>query len=150
MGYSPVPLQSTTARASKLFNMRILVTGKDGQVGHEFSSCPYAGWEIFPVGRADCDLGHGPLLRGLIRRIAPDVIVNAAAYTAVDQAEKERALCFAVNAEAPGVLAEEASRLNALLVHYSTDYVFDGEKGGPYVEADKKCPLNVWRLKGGR
>ena len=77
-------------------------------------------------------------------RIKPDIIVNAAAYTAVDQAESEPELAMAINGDAPGVLAEEAKKLGTLLVHYSTDYVFDGTKDSPYTEEDKPNPLNVY------
>jgi dTDP-4-dehydrorhamnose reductase len=83
-------------------------------------------------------------IRNLVREARPAVIINAAAYTAVDQAEKEPDLCFAVNSAAPRVLAEEAERLNALLIHYSTDYVFNGEKSGPYLETDPVSPVSVY------
>lgn len=123
--------------------MRILITGKDGQVGSELARQP---WKNQPVllGRGDCDLTRADSIRDCVRRLAPDVIVNAAAYTAVDLAEQERDLCFAINARAPGILAEEAARLNALLIHYSTDYVFNGGKQEPYVETDPMDPLNVY------
>lgn len=124
--------------------MRVLVTGKDGQVGREVARRPQPAWELVTAGRTDCDLRQVDAIRRLVRQVAPEVIVNAAAYTAVDQAERERDLCFAVNATAPGVLAEEAARLGALLVHYSTDYVFDGQKTGPYLESDPVRPLSVY------
>ena len=124
--------------------MRILVTGKDGQVGRELCARPQPGWEVVPLGRKECDLSDLGGLRDLVRRLEPEIIINAAAYTAVDQAERERDLCFAVNADAPRALAEEAARLGALLIHYSTDYVFNGEKAGPYRESDAPDPLNVY------
>jgi dTDP-4-dehydrorhamnose reductase len=124
--------------------MRILVIGKDGQVGHELSRLPWPGDDLVSVGRETCDLSNQQSIRDLVRRVAPEVIVNAAAYTAVDKAETERDLCFAVNATAPRVLAEEAARLDALLIHYSTDYVFNGEKPEPYLENDALDPLSVY------
>lgn len=126
--------------------MRVLVTGRDGQVGGEIARWQAAGLELVMAGRAECDLSQPEAIRRLVRSTAPEVIVNAGAYTAVDQAEKERDLCFAVNATAPGILAEEAARLGALLVHYSTDYVFDGCKTEPYAETDPIHPLNVYGL----
>ena len=124
--------------------MRILVTGKYGQVGHELSRLAWPEDELISVGREACDLSDQQSIRDLVRRVKPEIIVNAAAYTAVDKAETERELCFAVNATAPGVLAEEAAGLNALLIHYSTDYVFNGEKAEPYVENDALDPLSVY------
>jgi len=124
--------------------MRILILGKNGQVGYELARLYSAREDVVVTGREECDLASPESIRAWVRQVKPAVIINAAAYTAVDLAEKERDLCFAVNAVAPGVLAEEASRLHALLVHYSTDYVFDGEKEGPYVEADPVCPLGVY------
>ena len=111
--------------------MRILITGKNGQVGSEFSRLNHPPGDVVAAGRAECDLSSEQSIRDLVRRVEPAVIVNAGAYTAVDQAEVERDLCYAVNAVAPRVLAEEAARLGALLIHYSTDYVFNGEKPQP-------------------
>jgi dTDP-4-dehydrorhamnose reductase len=124
--------------------MRILVTGKDGQLGGELARLFPPDFEVVSAGRATCDLSSQQAIRDLVRQIKPEVIVNAAAYTAVDKAESEPDLCFAVNAAAPRVLAEEAARLDALLVHYSTDYVFDGQKTEPYTESDPICPLGVY------
>jgi dTDP-4-dehydrorhamnose reductase len=90
------------------------------------------------------DLGSAGSIRNAVREIAPDIIINAAAYTAVDKAESEADLAMQVNGVAPGVLAEEAKRINALLVHYSTDYVFDGTRPDPYVEEDIPNPLNAY------
>jgi len=122
----------------------ILVTGKNGQLGHELRRALAPLGEVVAVGQADCDLGDAEALRALVRRIAPAVIVNPAAYTAVDKAETDERTAFAVNAGAAGVLAEEAARLGALLVHYSTDYVFDGDKQGAYVETDAPNPLSAY------
>ena len=134
------------ANSSKLGlkNMRILITGKDGQVGREFLRLYRQQREVVFVGRDECDLSSESAIRELIGRIRPAVIINTAAYTAVDLAEKERDLCFAINAGAPRVLAQEASRLDALLIHYSTDYVFNGAKPEPYVETDAIGPLGVY------
>jgi dTDP-4-dehydrorhamnose reductase len=124
--------------------MRILVFGKDGQVGRELARIGRADGGFVVLGRQECDLSDPGSIREQVRRVQPQVIVNAAAYTAVDQAEKERDRCFAVNAMAPGVLAEEAARLKAVLIHFSTDYVFNGEKQGPYEETDVISPVNVY------
>ena len=124
--------------------MRILITGKNGQVGGEFSRLYHSPGDLVTVGRAECDLSNEQSIRDLVRRLEPAVIVNAGAYTAVDQAEAEPELCFAVNAAAPRVLAQEAARLDALLIHYSTDYVFNGEKPEPYLESDPISPVSVY------
>jgi dTDP-4-dehydrorhamnose reductase len=124
--------------------MRILITGKNGQVGGEFSRLYHSPGDLVSVGRDECDLGSEQSIRDLVRRVKPQVIVNAGAYTAVDQAETERELCFAINAAAPRVLAQEAARLDALLIHYSTDYVFNGEKPEPYLESDPISPVSVY------
>jgi dTDP-4-dehydrorhamnose reductase len=124
--------------------MRILITGKAGQVGTEFSRLTHSPGDVLAVGRAECDLSSEHSIRDLVRRVEPAVIVNAGAYTAVDRAEVERELCYAVNAVGPGVLAEEAARLGALFIHYSTDYVFNGEKPEPYLETDPIDPVSVY------
>jgi dTDP-4-dehydrorhamnose reductase len=124
--------------------MRILITGKNGQVGNEFSRLYHSPGDVIAVGKAECDLSREQSIRDVVRRVEPAVIVNAAAYTAVDQAEKDRDLCFAVNADAPRVMAQEAARLGALLIHYSTDYVFNGEKREPYLESDPISPVSVY------
>jgi dTDP-4-dehydrorhamnose reductase len=100
--------------------------------------------EVHATNRATLDLSDAAAIRRLMRELQPALVVNAAAYTAVDKAETEESLAFAINAEAPGVLAEEAARLGAGLVHYSTDYVFDGSKKIPYVESDARNPLGVY------
>lgn len=124
--------------------MQILITGKNGQVGGEFTRLYHSRSDVILAGRDECDLSSEQSIRNLVRRVQPNVIVNPAAYTAVDQAEREPELCFAINAAAPRVLAEEAARLGALLVHYSTDYVFDGEKPEPYLESDAIHPVSVY------
>ena len=124
--------------------MRILLTGAAGQVGTEFQRASAHLGEIIALDRSQCDLSNPESIRNAVRSIKPHVIVNAAAYTAVDKAESERDKAFAVNAVAPGVLAEEARSLNALLIHYSTDYVFDGSKTSPYEEDDATNPLGEY------
>jgi dTDP-4-dehydrorhamnose reductase len=124
--------------------MKILLTGKDGQVGFDLLRALAPLGDVVAVGRADCDLGDADALRALVRRHAPDVIVNAAAYTAVDRAESERDTAFAVNARAPGLLGEEAARIKALVIHYSTDYVFDGAGARPWTEDDAPAPRSVY------
>jgi dTDP-4-dehydrorhamnose reductase len=125
-------------------HMRILLTGAAGQVGVEFRRAASHLGEITATTRADCDLGDPYAVRGLVRSLRPDVIVNTAAYTAVDRAESEPDASFAANAIAPGILAEEAKTLGALLIHYSTDYVFDGSKPTPYSEEDQPCPVSEY------
>ena len=124
--------------------MKILLFGKDGQVGWELQRALAPLGELRALGRADADFSQPESLRALIADVRPDVIVNAAAYTAVDKAESDAATAHSVNALAPGVLAEEAAACGAWLVHYSTDYVFDGAKEGAYVEGDATNPLSVY------
>jgi dTDP-4-dehydrorhamnose reductase len=124
--------------------MRTLITGKNGQVGMELSRLYHPLGDVVVTGREECDLSSEQSIRDTVRQVKPAVIINAGAYTAVDLAEKERDLCFAINAAAPRVLAEEAARLDALLIHYSTDYVFDGEKSEPYLESDPINPVSVY------
>jgi dTDP-4-dehydrorhamnose reductase len=124
--------------------MRILITGKNGQVGTELSRLYHSRQDVILTGRDECDLSNEQSIRDTVQRAKPTVILNAGAYTAVDQAEKERGLCFAINAHAPRILAEEAARLDALLIHYSTDYVFNGEKTAPYLETDPISPVNAY------
>lgn len=124
--------------------LTILLTGKTGQVGSELHRwLPQLG-QLFASDRGELDLLKPDTLRRVIRETRPQLIVNAAAYTAVDAAENDESKAYAINAEAPAVLAAEAKRLNALLVHYSTDYVFDGSKRAPYDETDQTNPLNVY------
>ncbi len=133
--------------------MKILLTGQNGQVGWALSPGLAALGELRAVDQPAFDLARPDTMIALLREFTPDVIVNPAAYTAVDRAESERDAAFAVNGAAPGLLAEEARRLGALLIHYSTDYVFDGGKDTPYVESDSPAPLNVYgasKLEGER
>lgn len=123
---------------------RILLTGKDGQVGWELRQALAPLGPVMAVGRQKMDLANPDAIRRMVRDVKPALIVNAGAYTAVDRAEAEPELAMAVNGAAPGVLAEEAKRLGALLLHYSTDYVFDGAKPAPYVEDDVPHPLNAY------
>lgn len=124
--------------------MNILLLGKDGQVGWELQRSLALLGEVHACGREQADLTDLDGLRRLVRRLRPDAIVNAAAYTAVDRAESEPDLARRINAEAPAVLAEEAARAGAWLVHYSTDYVFDGNKSGAYAETDPPAPINAY------
>lgn len=124
--------------------MKLLITGCKGQVGVELQHRLAAAGEVIAVDRRRCDLSDPGSVRACVRAVRPDWIFNAAAYTAVDKAESERDLAFAINAVAPGVLAEEAARLGAGLVHYSTDYVFDGTGERPWREDDAVAPLNVY------
>jgi dTDP-4-dehydrorhamnose reductase len=124
--------------------MRLLVTGANGQVGWELGRSLAALGNVAALDRRQCDLSRPERLAGLIRGLKPDIIVNAAAYTAVDDAEREEALATTVNGTAVGVMAEESRRAGALLVHYSTDYVFDGRKDAPYAEDDPPHPLNAY------
>ncbi len=132
--------------------MRILLTGRGGQVGWELERLLPALGEVVATDRAALDLA-GAGIPEVVSRVKPTLIVNAAAYTAVDKAETEKDAAMRVNGIAPGILAEEAKRLGALLVHYSTDYVFDGEKQAPYVEDDAPNPLGAYgasKLEGER
>lgn len=124
--------------------MRILLTGRAGQVGYELERSLQALGQVTALGRARLDLANLDQVRDVIRALKPDLIVNAAAYTAVDLAESEPALARRINAEAPDVMAQEARKLGAAMVHYSTDYVFDGNKAGAYTESDRPNPLNVY------
>lgn len=124
--------------------MRILLTGANGQLGHELQRWLAPLGSLVACTRADCDLERPDQLREVIRRVAPAIIVNPAAYTAVDRAESEPARAAAVNRDAVVVLAEEAKRIGATIIHYSTDYVFDGSKAGWYGEDDAPAPLGVY------
>jgi dTDP-4-dehydrorhamnose reductase len=124
--------------------MKILVTGRNGQVGYQLERSLQGLGEVVAVGREQMDLTNLDQVRDVVRAVKPQLIVNAAAYTAVDKAESEPELAMRVNGEAPGVMAAEARRLGAAMIHYSTDYVFDGAKGAPYVEDDDTCPLSAY------
>ena len=123
---------------------RILVTGGNGQVGFELLRSLAGAGQVMAVGRDEMDLSDPDSIRRTVRRFGPDLIINAAAYTAVDQAESAPELALAINGIAPGILAEEAKRARAALIHYSTDYVFDGSKGAPYTEDDEPRPINAY------
>lgn len=140
---------------------RVLITGAEGQVGRALLQSFAGSAEVIGCNRASLDLANPDQIREKVRAVAPDIIINAGAYTAVDRAESERDLAFAVNARSPGILAEEAQRASALLIHYSTDYVFNGSKHSPWVEDDATDPLSVYgasklageeaiRIAGGR
>ena len=122
----------------------ILLTGKNGQVGAELLRLLPQLAEVLALDRDQLDLSNPTGIRRIIREVRPRLIVNAAAYTAVDQAETDETTARAVNAEAPGIMAEEAKKIGAALVHYSTDYVFDGAKKLPYDEADSANPINAY------
>lgn len=124
--------------------MKILLLGKDGQVGWELQRSLAPLGELLAWGRQDADFLEPETLGARVRAVAPDVIVNAAAYTAVDRAESDEAAARAVNALAPAVLAREAKALGAWLVQYSTDYVFDGGKEGAWTELDPTRPLSAY------
>jgi len=131
--------------------MNLLLLGEHGQIGWELRRSLLPLGKIIGLNREGCDLTDGEAIRRAVRDAEPGVIVNAAAYTDVDGAESEPELAFAVNATAPGILAEEAEELGAILVHYSTDYVFDGSAGHPYIETDEPNPINTYglsKLKG--
>jgi dTDP-4-dehydrorhamnose reductase len=122
----------------------ILVTGRDGQVGFELARALAPLGEVRAVDVADVDLRDAGAARDLVRDVRPSIVVNPAAYTAVDKAESDADVARAVNAVAPGILAEEAARLGAPFIHYSTDYVFDGEKRAPYTEEDTPNPTGAY------
>ncbi len=122
----------------------ILLFGAHGQLGHELQRLLEPLGAVKPFGSSDADFREPELLREIVRRHRPRIIVNAAAFTAVDKAESDSATAFAINATAPAILAEEAEAVDACLVHYSTDYVFDGRKNTPYVETDPVNPLSVY------
>ena len=124
--------------------MNILLTGKNGQVGWELQRTLQPVGKVAAFSHAGLDLADAAAIRSKLDEVRPDVIVNAAAYTAVDKAESEPELAHEVNAVAPALLAQEAARRGALLIHYSTDYVYDGAKAAPYVESDKTNPLGAY------
>lgn len=131
----------------------ILLIGTNGQVGRELHRILPGIGEVTPLDRQRLDLNRPEEIRRAIQNFRPSIIVNAAAYTAVDKAESEEPLARAINAEAPAVMAEEAEKSGATLVHYSTDYVFDGLKNSPYVETDRPNPQNAYgrtKLEGER
>ena len=126
--------------------MKLLLIGINGQVGWELQRTLASLGDVVALDYPQIDLADEGNVRGWVRRISPQVVINAAAYTAVDQAESEPALAMAVNGTAPGILAEELKTLGGMLIHFSSDYVFDGTKGEPYTEEDQPNPLNVYGL----
>lgn len=124
--------------------MKILINGRQGQVSHELQRQLGAVGELIVLGRDQLDLAQPDQIRRQVQTLRPDLIINAAAHTAVDLAESEPQSAFAINAVAPGILAEEALALDIPLIHYSTDYVFDGRKAAPYNEDDAPNPLGVY------
>lgn len=123
---------------------KILLLGTNGQLGFELSRTLLSVGELVSANRLICDLTDTANLRQLIQQTRPDVIVNAAAYTAVDKAEADRETAFAINGRAPGILGQEADAIGAFVIHYSTDYVFDGKKRDGYDETDPPQPINVY------
>jgi dTDP-4-dehydrorhamnose reductase len=123
---------------------RFLILGAQGQLGVELQTAIRDAGQVIALSRAACDLSNQSGIRAAVQDAHPDVILNAAAYTAVDRAESEPELAMRINGEAPGILAEEAKKCGALLVHYSTDYVFDGAKSAPWLEDDPVHPLNAY------
>ncbi len=124
--------------------MRLLLTGKNGQVGFELQRALALLGDVVALDRLTCDLESEVSIREAVRRFEPNVIVNPAAYTAVDKAESEEGRARAINARAPAILGEEAARLGALVVHYSTDYVFDGKTERFYRETDATTPQSIY------
>lgn len=124
--------------------MKILVTGKNGQVGHELQHSLASLGDVVAVDVEDCDLTDTAAIVSLVEKVKPRLIVNPAAYTAVDKAESEQELAFAINATAPKVLAAQANLLQIPMIHYSTDYIFDGTKNGVYVESDSANPQSIY------
>jgi dTDP-4-dehydrorhamnose reductase len=124
--------------------VKILVTGRNGQVGYELERSLQGLGEIVAIDSDEMDLADFDAIRAVMREVKPTLVVNPAAHTAVDLAESEPELAMRINGEAPGVIAEEARRLGAAVIHYSTDYVFDGNKAGAYSEDDVAMPLNVY------
>ena len=126
--------------------MKTLLIGAEGQLGRALKRSLKARFAVTPVSRTECDLADGEALRDLLENSRPDLIVNAAAFTAVDSAETHRDDAFAINATAPGIMAEWAEQHDAALIHYSTDYVFDGSGERPWREDDTPNPINVYGM----
>jgi dTDP-4-dehydrorhamnose reductase len=132
---------------------RILLLGAKGQLGVELEKVLAPESDLIALSRREVDLADGNAMRMAVRRAQPEIVINAAAYTAVDRAESESAIARTINAIAPGILAEETARAGAALIHFSTDYVFDGSRAGSWTESDKPAPLNIYgktKLEGER
>ncbi|ASU37180.1 dTDP-4-dehydrorhamnose reductase [Herbaspirillum sp. meg3] len=124
--------------------MKILLTGQTGQLGHILAGDLQSLGQVICLSRAEMDLRQPDQIRSVVRAIRPDLIINPAAYTAVDQAEIDVSVATQINTDAPRILAQEAQALDAGFVHFSTDYIFDGLKMSPYIELDQACPLNIY------
>lgn len=125
--------------------MKLLLLGSGGQLGQAFVHQPqWAGWQSLALSRTQLDLCDSTAVSRVFSHYRPDIVINCAAYTAVDRAEQQQQACMAVNMQAVQYLAQQCQRLGALLVHFSTDYVFDGAKGSPYLETDNTGPLNIY------
>ncbi len=122
--------------------MKILVTGSNGQLGRELATLLRPLGELLLVDIQELDITNAGQVNKTVKDFTPDLILNTAAYTAVDRAEEDRELAMAVNGKAPGILAHAAQKNGAVIIHYSTDYVFDGTKNSPYTENDTPCPVN--------
>jgi len=122
--------------------MKIVLLGTHGQLGWEFNQALPALGEVIPLGKAELDVSDPAAIQNLLNELKPNLIINATAYTEVDLAETQRELSTQINSVAPGIMAETARKLNAVFIHFSTDYVFDGRKGTPYIETDATRPLN--------
>jgi dTDP-4-dehydrorhamnose reductase len=123
---------------------KILLTGVNGQVGHALQVVLANQFKVTALAREHLDLTRPDEIRRIISEVKPDIIINPAAYTAVDKAESESELAYAINATAPQIIAEEAMKINAALIHFSTDYVYDGNKLTPYIESDSVNPISVY------
>lgn len=133
--------------------IKLLLFGKTGQVGWELHRTLIVLGELIAIDYPEVDFSRPEILYEIIRHIKPDIIINASAYTAVDRAEEEQELAYKINAVAPRIMAEAAKKNQAALIHFSTDYVYDGEKGAPYTEEDTPNPINVYgatKLEGDR
>src|SRR5579863_413734 len=132
---------------------RILLLGSKGQLGVEIEKALAPESDLISLSRREVDLADGNAMRMAVRRVQPEIVINAAAYTAVDRAESESAIARTINAIAPGILAEETARADAALIHFSTDYVFDGSRVVSWTESDEPAPLNIYgrtKLEGER
>ena len=124
--------------------MKVLITGKTGQLGYELQQTTPEGVEVFAYGSAELDISNADAVNQVIQTIQPNLVINAAAYTAVDKAENDEQSAFAVNAKGPEYLAQACQTINARLIHVSTDFVFDATKNTPYDTSDKTNPLGVY------